>query len=70
MKSNAANKYEIDLKLLCNVSRRMLKQTVGRRRIKRGRVWIVIMALCGATAATSVQRKCVDVESEPGVIGS
>lgn len=48
----------------------MLKQTMGRRRIKRGRVWIVIMALCGATAATSVQRKRVDVEFELEVMGS
>lgn len=56
---------------LCSRSRQMLRQRMGRRQMKKRKMYIEAMAICGATAAPSVEKEYVDAEWKvEGVTGS
>lgn len=62
------NIYNFIFRLLCSAGRRMLKQMMSRRRMKRRRLYINNGSLWSNGCYFSAE-ECVDVEWEPGVMG-
>ncbi len=53
----ATGLYGLMLKTVCGGSRQICEQVLSRRKKRRKKINVLIMALCGAIAATSVQRR-------------